>query len=338
MFNKKGLLTISMLFLLSLVLFACGGGASDGGGSGDDSEGDAGGGDEEGEQFIQVLTGGTEGTYYPLGGTFAQVINDNLDNVEANATSTGASVENMNAISEGDGEIAFTQTDIAAYAAGGEVMFEEPNEDFGAIGTLYPETIQIVATQDSGIETVEDLEGKTVSVGAPGSGTNANADNILEVHGLDINEDIQARDLDFGDSTTGIQDGTIDAAFITSGTPTGAVESLAATSDVTIVNISTEKAQELMDQYSYYSEDEIPEGTYGLEESVSTVAVQAMLVAHSDLSEDLVYEMTKAIFENTDQISHAKGELISAESALDGVGVDLHPGAQKYFDENGISE
>ncbi|MCP3032435.1 TAXI family TRAP transporter solute-binding subunit [Halobacillus sp. A1] len=336
MFSKKGLLTVAMLLALSLVLIACGGGTSDGGGDEGGDGGDEGGGGEE--QFLQILTGGTEGTYYPLGGTFAQVINDNLDNVEANATSTGASVENMNAISGGDGEIAFTQTDIASYAAEGEVMFEEANEDFGAIGTLYPETIQIVTTMDSGIETVEDLEGKTVSVGAPGSGTNANADNILDVHGLNIDEDIEARDLDFGDSTTGIQDGTIDAAFITSGTPTGAVESLAASVDVNIVSISAEKAQELMDEFSYYSEDEVPDGTYGLEEAVPTVAVQAMLVAHSDLSEDMVYEMTKAIFENTDQISHDKGEEIDAESALEGVGVDLHPGAQKYFDEEGISE
>ncbi|MFG6149586.1 TAXI family TRAP transporter solute-binding subunit [Halobacillus sp. B23F22_1] len=333
MFSKKSLLTISMLLALSLILFACGGGTSDGGGD----DGEEGGGADE--QFIQILTGGTEGTYYPLGGTFAQVINDNVEGVEeANATSTGASVENMNSISDGDGEIAFTQTDIASYAAEGEVMFDEANEDFGAIGTLYPETIQIVTTQDSGIETVEDLEGKTVSVGAPGSGTYANADNILEIHGLSIDDDIEARDLDFGDSTTGIQDGTIDAAFITSGTPTGAVESLAASVDVNIVSVSEEKAQELMDEYSYYAEDEVPEGTYGLEEAVPTVAVQAMLVAHSDLSEDTVYEITKAIFDNTDAISHDKGSQIDAESALDGVGVDLHPGAQKYFDEEGISE
>ncbi|MCP3026806.1 TAXI family TRAP transporter solute-binding subunit [Halobacillus sp. A5] len=332
MFSKKSLLTITMLLALSLVLFACGGGTSDGGDEGGDGE--EGGADEE---FIQILTGGTEGTYYPLGGTFAQVINDNVDGVEeANATSTGASVENMNSMSEGDGEIAFTQTDIASYAAEGEVMFDEANEDFGAIGTLYPETIQIVTTQDSGIESVEDLEGQTVSVGAPGSGTYANADNILDIHGLDIEEDIEARDLDFGDSTTGIQDGTIDAAFITSGTPTGAVESLAASVDVNIVSVSEDKAQELMDEFSYYSEDEVPEGTYGLEEAVPTVAVQAMLVAHSDLSEDVVYDITKAIFENTDAISHDKGEEIDAESALNGVGVDLHPGAQKYFDEEGI--
>ncbi|WP_255437601.1 TAXI family TRAP transporter solute-binding subunit [Thalassobacillus sp. CUG 92003] len=334
---KKNLLSITMLFVLSLILVACGGGTAD---SGDEGNGEDGGDEGSGDsQFIQILTGGSEGTYYPLGGTFAQLINENVDGVEANAASTGASVENMNSMSNGEGELAFTQTDIASYAAEGSVMFEGSQIDnVQAIGTLYPETIQIVTSADSGIETVEDLEGKVVSVGAPGSGTFANATNILDIHGLSVEDDVNARNLAFGDSTSGIQDGTIDAAFITSGTPTGAVESLAATSDVNIVKFSGEKIQELIDEYGYYAEDEIAKGTYGLEESVKTVAVQAMLVAHADLSEDTVYNMTQAIFENTDKIQHQKGEQISAESALDGVGIELHPGAKKYFDEKGISQ
>ncbi|RWZ58041.1 TAXI family TRAP transporter solute-binding subunit [Halobacillus fulvus] len=331
---KKSLLSVAMLVILSLVLAACGGGTADPDEGGESAEGG------EGEpQFINILTGGTQGTYYPLGGSFATIINDNVENVEANATSTGASVENVNTLADGDGEIAFVQTDIAAYAANGELMFEGDQKDnIQAMGSLYPETIQIVTTADSGIETVADLEGKVVSVGAPGSGTYANAENILSIHDLNIDEDIQARNLDFGDSTSGIQDGTIDAAFITSGTPTGAVESLAATADINIVKFEGDKVQELIDEYGYYAEDEIPEGTYGLEEAVTTVAVQAMLITHSDLSEDLVYEMTKAIYENSDQVQHSKGEMITAESALQGVGIDIHPGAQKYFDEVGVSQ
>ncbi|SDK23386.1 TAXI family TRAP transporter solute-binding subunit [Sediminibacillus albus] len=336
--NKHWLLTMIMMIALSLFLVACGGGEAD---PESDSNDNADGGDGESAdsgdvQFVSVLTGGTEGTYYPLGGTFAQIINSNVDNVEANAQSTGASVENMKTMRDGDAELAFTQTDIAAYAAEGSVMFEgDQIDNIQAIGTLYPETIQIVTTADSGIETVADLEGKVVSVGAPGSGTNASATDILEVYGLTM-DDITARDLDFGDSTSGIQDGTIDAAFITSGTPTGAVESLAATTDVNIVRFEEDKIQELIDSHPYYAEDEIEDGTYDLEEPVKTVAVQAMLVTSADLSEDLVYNITQAIFENTDQISHPKGEFISAESALEGVGIDLHPGAQKYFDEKGI--
>ncbi|WP_077623789.1 TAXI family TRAP transporter solute-binding subunit [Sediminibacillus massiliensis] len=336
--KRNWLLTLVMVFTLSLLLAACGGGeadpeSSDGGSEGSDSGESADSGDT---QFISVLTGGTEGTYYPLGGTFAQIINSNVDNVEANAQSTGASVENMKTMRDGEAELAFTQTDIASYATEGSVMFEgDQIDNIQAIGTLYPETIQIVTTADSGIETVADLEGKVVSVGAPGSGTNASATDILEVYGLTM-DDIEARDLDFGDSTSGIQDGTIDAAFITSGTPTGAVESLAATTDVNIVRFDEDKIQELIDAKPYYAEDEIPSGTYGLEEAVKTVAVQAMLVTSSDLSEDLVYEITQSIFENTDQISHPKGEFISADTALEGVGIDLHPGAQRYFDEKGI--
>ncbi|WP_102336190.1 TAXI family TRAP transporter solute-binding subunit [Salimicrobium jeotgali] len=327
---KKGFLLFLLMGTLSLVLAACGGGTS----SNDEGSSDNGEGGEGGDtEFVQILTGGTQGTYYPLGGAFANILTSEIDNLEANATSTGASVENMKSMRDGDGQLAFTQTDIASYAKNGEVMFDEKIENLQAIGTLYPETIQIVTTADTGIESVEDLEGKVVSVGAVGSGTHANAENILDIHGLSIEDDIEARDLAFDDSTSGIQDGTIDAAFITSGTPTGAVESLAATSDVNIVPVKEDKVKELIDEYGYYAQDEIPEGTYGLEKAVSTVAVQAMLVTDSNLSEDLVYNMTKAIFENTDQVQHAKGEQITAESAQEGVGIDLHPGAKKYFDE-----
>ncbi|MFG6120237.1 MULTISPECIES: TAXI family TRAP transporter solute-binding subunit [Thalassobacillus] len=331
--RRNWFLTMAMLLTLSLFLAACGGGEA---GGGEEGGGDEGGGDEGGASFMNILTGGSQGTYYPLGGSFATIINSNVDGAEANAVSTGASVENMKKLRDGDGELAFTQTDIASYAADGEVMFDEPIEGIQAIGTLYPETIQIVTTKDTGIETVEDLKGKVVSVGAPGSGTYANAENILEIHDMTM-DDIEKRDLEFGDSTSGIQDGSIDAAFITAGTPTGAVESLAATTDVNIVKFGDGKIQELMDKVPFYSEDEIPEGTYGLDEAIQTVAVQAMLVTTSDMDEDTVYEITKAIFENTDQITHSKGEVITADSALKGVGIDVHPGAQKYFDEAGVS-
>ncbi|KGX87691.1 TAXI family TRAP transporter solute-binding subunit [Pontibacillus litoralis] len=324
--GRKGLFSFIVLLALSLVLVACGGGGTTG--------------SDEGEKnYISILTGGNQGTYYPLGGTFAKVINDNVENVEATATSTGASVENVQKLSDGEGEIAFVQTDIAAYATEGTIMFEEDGavETIQAMGSLYPETIQIVTTKDSGIESVEDLKGKTVSIGAPGSGTRANAENILEVHDMTV-DDMNAQNLDFGESTSGIQDGKIDAAFITSGTPTGAVEGLAATTDVIIVPVEADKADALIEKYPYYATDTIKEGTYGLESDVPTVAVQAMLITSSDVSEDRVYEMTKAIFDHTDAISHTKGEFISAESALEGVGIELHPGAKKYFDEKGMSK
>lgn len=330
--KKKWLSPIALIFAFLLLLAACGGndnGNNDSEGGGD---GDSDGGNDP--DMIQVATGGTSGTYYPLGGAMATVISDNTD-VSANAISSNASAENVMSIENGDVEIAFVQTDVVAHAVEGINAFDEPVEHVLAIGSLYPETIQIVTTVDSGISSVEDLEGKTVSVGAPGSGTYINAEQILEVHGMTM-DDIDAQNLDFGESTGGIQDGNIDAAFITAGTPTGAVEGLSATVDVAIVPIAQDKVDELVEAYPYYAPDTVEEGTYNLSEDVDTVAVLAMLAVTDSLSEDLVYDITKSIYENAEGMAHDKASSITLDSALDGIGIDLHPGAQKYFDEEGI--
>ncbi|MGM0897721.1 MAG: TAXI family TRAP transporter solute-binding subunit [Bacillota bacterium] len=300
-------------------------------GCGDDTATEEGGGSSDPE-FISVLTGGTTGTYYPLGGAMATII-ENETGVDTTAEVSQASAANMTSLADGTGEIAFVQTDTAFYASEGSNMFEgEVIDSVSAIGALYPETIQIVTTEGSGITSFEDLEGKSVSVGAPGSGTYINAEQLLEIHGFTM-DDVDAQNLDFGESQESLQSGQIDAAFITAGTPTGAVESLSATSDVNIVPVAAEKAAELIEKYPYYAEDTVPSGTYGLTEDVPTVSVLAMLVIQNDISEDLAYDITKAIYENTDQIQHAKAEFIQAETALDGIGIDIHPGAQRYFDE-----
>ncbi|MFC4712632.1 TAXI family TRAP transporter solute-binding subunit [Planococcus dechangensis] len=302
-------------------------------GCGDDTatEGE-GGGEANDPEFISILTGGTTGTYYPLGGAMATII-ENETGVDTTAEVSQASAANMTALADGTGEIAFVQTDTAFYASEGSNMFEgEVIDTVSAIGALYPETIQIVTTEGSGITSFEDLAGKSVSVGAPGSGTYINAEQLLEIHGMTM-DDINAQNLDFGESQESLQSGQVQAAFITAGTPTGAVESLSATADVNIVPVEAEKAAELIEKYPYYAEDVVPSGTYGLTEDVSTVSVLAMLVVQNDISEDLVYDITKAIYENTDQIQHAKAEFIQAETALDGIGIDIHPGAQRYFDE-----
>lgn len=325
--KKSFLLGTILLLTLSMVLAACGGGTDKeegGGAEGSDTP-----------KFISIVTGGTGGTYYPLGGSFASIVQD-ATGIDTNAETSGASAENMNTLKDGKAEVAFTQTDIASYAKNGELMFDGASvENVQAIGTLYPETIQIVTTKKSGITSIEDLKGKKVSVGAPGSGTAANAQQILEVHGITF-DDIKKQDLSFDESVAGIQDGNIDAAFVTAGTPTGAVEGLSATTDVVILPIAQDKIDEILGKFPFYIQDEVPAGTYGLDSAVATVAVQAMLVVRSDLSEDVVYDITKSIFENLDKVTHAKGKLISAEKALNGVGIDVHPGAQKYYDEKGI--
>ncbi|CAM3807817.1 TAXI family TRAP transporter solute-binding subunit [Cytobacillus oceanisediminis] len=327
--KKRFLLATVLLLALSMVLAACGGGTDEGNGGGGEGEG------TEKPKFMSIVTGGTGGTYYPLGGSFAEIISD-ATGIDTNAEVSGASAENMNTLKDGNAEIAFSQTDIASYAKEGKLMFEGSAVDnVSAIGTLYPETIQIVTTAKSGIKTIEDLKGKKVSIGAPGSGTAANAEQILEVHGITL-DDIKKQDLSFDESTAGIQDGTIDAAFVTAGTPTGAVEGLSATEDVVIVPIEQGKIDELIEKYPYYVQDEVPAGTYKLAEAAPTVAVQAMLVVSNDLSEEVVYDVTKAIFENLDKVTHAKGKMIKAENAVKGTGIDLHPGAKKYFEEQGF--
>jgi uncharacterized protein len=325
--KRSMFLATALLLALSMVLAACGGGKDEGGGN---KEGGA-----DKPKFMSIVTGGTGGTYYPLGGSFAEIISD-ATGIDTNAEVSGASAENMNTLKDGNAEIAFSQTDIASYAQEGKLMFEGAAVDnVSAIGTLYPETIQIVTTAKSGIKSVEDLKGKKVSIGAPGSGTAANAEQILEVHGIKL-DDIQKQDLSFDESTAGIQDGNIDAAFVTAGTPTGAVEGLSATEEVVIVPIEQDKIDALIEKYPYYVQDEVPSGTYKLAEAVPTVAVQAMLVVSNDLSEDVVYDVTKAIFENLDKVTHAKGKMIKAENAVKGTGIELHPGAKKYFDEKGF--
>ena len=288
-------------------------------------------------QSLIIATGGTSGTYYPLGGGIAQIIENNTD-MKAQAQTTGASVENMRYIASEEVDLAFTQTDIADYAVNGVEMFDKPVANLKAIATLYPETIQIVLPGDSEITSVADLKGKRVSVGAPGSGTELNAKQILEVYGLTF-DDLSAQHLSFGDSSQSIQDGQLDAAFVTAGAPTAAVTELSATKGVKILSLDQAKIDDLVQKYPYYALDVVKAGTYaGQDQDITTVAVKAMLVVRDGLSEDQVYNITKSLFENLDKLVaiNAKAQAISLETALQGVSLELHPGAAKYFEEQGI--
>lgn len=214
-------------------------------------------------------------------------------------------------------------------------MFEEVVDGFSGVFTMYPETIQLVTLADNGIETVDDLKGKRVAVGDVGSGTEANANQILGAYDItydDINEEFMG----FGDASTALQDGNIDAAFVTAGTPTASIQELAASADVKIVGLSDEKIDQLIDEYPYYTRVDLDEDTYdSFDATASTVAPLAMLVVRDELPEDQVYELTKAIFNNLDDLAnaHVRGEDITLDSAQDGMSIDLHPGAKKFYDE-----
>ncbi len=292
---------------------------------------------------IQIATGGTGGTYYPLGGGMAQIFEDELD-LTATAQVTGASVENMQLVSKGEVQLAFTQNDIADYAVNGIVTFDQKVEGISGIAALYPEIIQLVVAADSDIQSIQDLKGKKVSVGAPGSGNEANSMQILEAAGLSY-DDIDEQLKSYADSADSFKDGLIDAMFVTSGIPNSSVQDIAVSKGVRILSLDSDVISNLISnlksKYPFFVDEIVPAGTYdGQDNDAATVAVLASLVASSELSEDFVYDLTKALFENLDTLTskHAKGGEVKLEKALAGLTIPIHPGAQKYYDENSISK
>jgi TRAP transporter TAXI family solute receptor len=244
----------------------------------------------------------------------------------------------MRLLASKDVELAFVQNDIADYAVNGLLMFEGTAvNNLQAIANLYNETVQIVLPGNSTITSVSELKGKKVSVGAPGSGVEANSSQVLEIFGLTF-DDIDAEYLNFGDSVSRIQDGDLDAAFVTAGAPTAAVTELSATAGVQLLTIEDDKIDELIAKYPFYVKETIQADTYpGLPET-TTVAVKAMLAVSSNLPEDFVYDVTKALFENQDQLIAitTRARDITKENALEGLRIDLHPGALKFYKEEGL--
>ncbi|WP_035571170.1 TAXI family TRAP transporter solute-binding subunit [Halonatronum saccharophilum] len=312
-FNKKRVV-IAILLSVSLFLVGC----------------------SANEEFISIATGGTAGVYYPLGGAIAEVINNEVDGVNTSAQSTGASVENSRLIMNEEVELAIIQNDIANYAYNGERQFEDNRvENIRGIATLYPEVIQIVVRRGAGIETIDDLRGKRIAVGAPGSGAEANAQQILNAFGITY-DDIRQDYLSFAEAAGRLSDRQIDAAFITAGIPTSAVMDVAATQDIGLLSMSQDQIDALNSEYPFLTGVEVPAGTYrGQDEAVSTVALQATLVVQEELSDDVVYDITKVIFENRDRLirAHNRANDITIDTAQDGMTVPMHPGAQRYFDE-----
>ena len=320
--NKKVIAVITAIMLLATCLTGCGGG---------DKAADP--------ARISFASGGTSGTYYPIAGAISTLWTDKVEGLTVDVQSTGASAENLNLIKNGEAEVALVQNDVMYYAYTATESFAgvDKNESFATLGTVYPEVVQLVVAGDSGIETLADLKGKAVSIGDVGSGVESNAKQILAAAGIGLDE-ITVRNLGFGESANGIKDKTLDAAFVTAGTPTTAVTELAATNDIKVLSLDQAVIDKLCADYGYYTAFTIPADVYGTAADANTVAVKATIVVKADLSEELVYNMTKTLFENLDVVaeSHAKGKEMKLESAVDGVSVPLHPGAAKYYAEQGL--
>ena len=291
-----------------------------------------------GEERMMFGTGGTAGTYYAYGGVIAQYMT-NYGGVKVTAVSSGGSKANIQTIQDGDFQLGFTQSDVMAYAWNGQKTFEKdgPNHDFRVLGGLYAETVQLF-TMDENIKSVEDLKGKSVSIGAAGSGVYYNAMDVLEAAGLTI-DDIKPQYQSFEDSKEAMKDGKIQAAFIVAGAPTTAITELATTNGVYLINIDGELRERLLENCPYYAELQIPADTYkGQTEPVETVTVKATVIVSADLDEETVYNMTAAIFDHTDEIAveNAKGSELSLENATEGMTAPFHAGAARYYAEHGI--
>ncbi|MDR1730617.1 MAG: TAXI family TRAP transporter solute-binding subunit [Synergistaceae bacterium] len=292
----------------------------------------------EAKTFLSIATGGVAGVYYPLGGGLAQVLNDHVPDVEVTAESSNASTANINLIAGHEVTLALVQNDVAYGAVRGEKPFRNPVTNLRMIASLYPEHLQCITTKSSGVKTMDDLKGKRVSVGAPGSGVANSIGVILPIAGLkysDMNTDF----LDFANTAGRIQDDQLDVGFVLAGYPTAAVMALAAQKEIDLVSFSDSLMDELTKKYPYFTKDVIPAGTYrGVNHDTPTPAVIAVLVCDAQLPDELIYNITKAIFENLDELKpvHDKAKLISLESALEGAAITVHPGAAKYYAEKGL--
>ena len=284
-------------------------------------------------------TGGTAGTYYAFGGVLGQYIK-NKAGIEVNVVSTDGSKANIESIDSGDYQLGTVQSDVMAYAWAGSRSFESNGaiNSFRVVGGLYAEAVQLI-TMDPNVKSVADLAGKSVSIGAPGSGTYFNAMDVLGAAGL-TEADIKPQYQSFADSTDALKDGKIDAAFIVAGAPTAAITELCTTNSAYLVPIDGEVADKLMADSPYYTAYTIPAGTYaGQTEDVTTVTVKATLIVAASASEDDVYKLTKAIFDNADAIAseNGKGAELSVENATTGMAAPFHAGAAKYYAEKGVT-
>ena len=288
--------------------------------------------------IINIATGGTGGTYYPLGEAMAKIFNENINNISANTLVTGGAVENIGLIKNLKSEIAFVQNDVTYYASTGTEIFsgKEKINNIRAIAMLYPEVVQIITTARSGIESVEDIKGKKVAVGAIGSGTEVNARQVLEVYGITYNDLEKVVYLSFNEALDQLNNDLVDVAFVTGAIPTAAVTEL---SDIVVLQVDSAHILALNKKYPFYSETIIPANSYNNQTKYITApSVMAMLVVPAGLDDYLVYNLTKQLFENRQVIidAHVVGNDFRLESGLRGMPIKLHPGAQSYYDEKGI--
>ena len=287
---------------------------------------------------LVLATGGTAGTYYPFGGAMAKIWNSKIKDMNVTAQTSGASGENVRLINKKEVELALVQSDTLDFAFNAKEAFKEPLKGMSAIAVLYPEVVHVVVAAGSPIKSFADLKGKKIGVGAPGSGTEANFRQLLDAYGMK-KEDVNGQYLSFSESAEAFKDKHIDAFIVTGGVPTSAIMDVATQNAIRILPISADILGKLTQKYPFLAGVKIPANSYkGQTEEVPTVAVNAVLIAGSQLKDDMVYNLTKALFENQAELAaaHAKGKELNIQYAVKGVSIAFHPGAVKYYKEKGL--
>lgn len=323
------------LLILSL-LAGCGGAGSGGSGAKEKAwkAGD--------KTDLNLATGGTGGTYFPLGGGMAKIWGANIAGVNVTPQSTGASVANIRMLAKNEVELALIQNDTADYGYNGMEAFaktadkaEEKYTDYAAIAALYPEVVQIVVRADSDIKSITDLKGKKVVVGAAGSGTEIASRQILTAYGLDYDKDITKLPLSFAEGAAQFKDKQADVLVMVTGVPAASLADVQTVTDVRLVPVDIAKVSS---KYKFYVKHTVKAGTYkGVSQDTDVVAVLAILVARKDMNSDLVYQLTKTLFEKKGDIGHAKANEFDVKKAAEGITIPFHPGAAKYLKEQGVN-
>ena len=294
--------------------------------------------------FFGVATGGTGGTYYPLGGMLAQLISNKASvdgkKISATAEAAGASVGNAKLLGTKDIESAFVAADILDAAYNGKAQFANaPLKNLRALGALYPETVQLITRADSGINSVKDLKGKSISSGAPGSGQYQLVTDLLKVYGM-ARSDVKEDSSSFTQAVDKIKDGNLHATLITGGVPVAAVTDFAQSHALKIIPLAGPEVAALLKEQPYYTQVQLPANSYkGQTAAIPTLAVMAIWATHDGVPENQAYEVTKALYDNIAIMGqvHVQGQNISLSTATAVAGVPFHPGALRYFKSKGVA-